>query len=156
VHLCFTELCGKCFEAFAGEYSEATTPKRYPISVRRQHDCAGRTTSNTRVTENITRIIDSNGISDSETPNPRPFLRSFLGRRVTQKAVAGFSNAGQEAPLSTVLSLRSVPDPGFGLLIIDPPLRELPLIFVKIADFNQRRPQLERRLNLADHVVDDA
>jgi hypothetical protein len=42
----------------------------------------------------------------------------------------------------------------FWFLVIDPSLRKLSFVFVKVADFDQRRPDLQSGMNLAYHVVD--
>src|ERR1700751_5588650 len=39
-------------------------------------------------------------------------------------------------------------------LVIDPSPRKLSFVFVKGADFDQRRPDLQSGMNLAHHVVD--
>ena len=39
-------------------------------------------------------------------------------------------------------------------LVVYSALWEFPLVFVKVADFDQRRPDLQRGVYLANHIVD--
>src|SRR6266850_1356400 len=53
--------------------------------------------------------------------------------------------------------LTSRPNPRSDLwfLVIDPSLRKLSFVFVKVTDFDQGRPDLLCGMNLTHHVVDD-